>query len=216
LGETLKAANEDFTLSGHMMVDTFYLHLEFTNKKGDWSINLPFLCTKCGICCTLEDFLTAGEINAKPEEHPKIHAKIKALFEALGEMWEENEAKYDKYIMHNPCPFLAEKSCSIYEIRPDGCRLFPKTAFGMQTQDCEPLTRFKRMRAALKKGKTTTETYHFTGKTLSSAKCDEPIKPAKFTQKQYQTCIAKLRHAGITDDELALFNCFNGQNKSCV
>ena len=199
-----------------MMVDTFYLHLEFTNKKGGWSLNLPFLCTKCGNCCQLEDFLSAGEINAKPEEHPEIQATVKALFEALSGMWEANEAKYDKYIMQTPCPFLLDKSCSIYEIRPYGCRLFPKTSFGMQTQDCEPLTRFKRMRAALKKDKTKKETYQFTGKTLGSAKSDEPIMPAKFNEKKYRTCIVKLRQAGMTDDELALFNYFNRKNKSRV
>jgi Fe-S-cluster containining protein len=198
------------------MVDTFYLHFEFMGKKGGWSINLPFLCSKCGVCCTLEDFLTAGEINAKPQERPEVHAKMKALSEELGKMWEADEAKYDEYTMHTPCPFLAEKACSIYEIRPDGCRLFPKTAFGMLTEDCPALNRFKRMRTALKKGKTNKETYHFTGKTMGSAKCDEPIKPAKFTQKQYQTCIIKLREAGMTDDELALFNYFNSQKKTCV
>ena len=198
-----------------MMVDTFYLHLKFTSKKGEWFLNLPFLCTKCGICCTLEDFLTAGEINAKPREHPQVHAKMKALSEELGKMFEADEAKYDKYIMHTPCPFLAEKSCSIYEIRPGGCRLFPQTAFGMQSQDCEPLNRFKKMRTALKKGRTSKEKYYFTAKTRGLTECNVPIKPAKFTEKQYQTFITKLRQAGMTDDELALFNYFNGQNKSC-
>ena len=192
------------------MVETFYLHLEFTNKKGGWSLNLPFLCNKCGICCTLDDFLTAGEINAKPEEYREVHAKVKALFEALGEIFEANEAKYDQFIMQNPCPFLVDKSCSIYEIRPEGCRLFPQTAFGMQTQDCPALTRFKQMRASLKKGRPAKEKYYFTGTS------QEPIKPTKFAEKQYQTCITKLRRAGMTDDELALFNCFNGQNKSQV
>ena len=192
------------------MVDTFYLHLEFTGKNG-WSINLPFMCTKCGNCCKLEDFLAAGKINAKPEEHPEAHAKIKALFEELGKIWEADESKYDDYTMHTPCPFLVKNSCAIYEIRPDGCRLFPKTTFGMRTQDCVPLTRFKKMRVALKKGRTTEESC-YTGKTMGSAKCDEPVKPARFTQKQYQACIAKLRQAGMTDDELTFFNRFNGQN----
>ena len=193
------------------MIDTFYLHLEFKGKDDGWSINLPFLCTKCGNCCTLDDFLTAGEITAKPDEHPEVHAKIKALFEELGKMWEANEAKYDNYTMHTPCPFLINNACSIYEIRPDGCRLFPKTAFGMQTQNCPPLTRFKKQRTALKKGKTTKETYHIT-KPSSATKCDA-LKPTKFTEKQYQACIAKLRHAGITDDELNLFNYFNEKNR---
>jgi Fe-S-cluster containining protein len=152
--------------------------------------------------------LTTGEINAKPEEHREVHAKIKALFEELGKMWEADEAKYDVYIAHTPCPFLINNACSIYEIRSDGCRLFPKTAFGMETEDCEPLTRFKKQRVALKKGRAHKETYHFT----SSTKSDEPIKPAKFTEKKYEVCIAKLRQAGITDDELTLFKYFNEKN----
>jgi len=193
------------------MVETFYLHLEFKGKYGGWSINLPFLCNKCGVCCTLEDFLTAGEVTAKTHEHPEVHAKIKTLFEVLGEMWEANETEYDKYVQRNPCPFLVDKSCSIYKIRPEGCRLFPKTAFGMQTQDCEPLNRFKKMRTALRKGKPVKETDHFTGAS------QENIKLPKFTEKQYQTFISKLRQTGITNAELALFNHFNKQkNKSQI
>jgi Fe-S-cluster containining protein len=155
--------------------------------------------------------LTAGEINAKPHEHPQVHAKMKELSEALGSIWEENEAKYDKYIMNNPCPFLVDKSCSIYEIRPDGCRLFPNTAFGMLTQDCEPLYRFKKMRSVLKKGRRTKEKYYFAGKTVGSTRDKGPVKPASFSNKQYFACVAKLRKAGITEDEYTLFNFFNGK-----
>ena len=193
------------------MIETFYLHLEFTSKRNGWSINLPFLCNKCGICCTLEDFLTAGEINATPSEDPEVHAKVKVLFESLGKLWEQSEAKYDKYVMDNACPFLVNKSCSIYEIRPDGCRLFPKTAFGMLTQDCEALNRFKKMRSALKKGRSAKEDYYFTGKTTRLTQDSEQIKPAKFSEKQFLACIVKLRKLGMTDDELALFNNFNGK-----
>ena len=194
------------------MVETFYLHLDFTDKNDGWSINLPFLCNKCGICCTLEDFLTAGEINANPQEQPEVHAKVKALFEMLGVIWEADEAKYDQYVMENPCPFLVDKSCYIYEIRPDGCRLFPKTAFGMQSVDCEPLSRFKKMRTALRKGRTCREKYYFAGKTQGAC-CSQPIKPVKFNEKQYHACVVKLRQVGMTDDELALFNFFNGKKE---
>jgi Fe-S-cluster containining protein len=199
-----------------MLIDTFYLHIDFTSKKGEWSINLPFLCTKCGNCCRLEDFLSAGEINAKPEEHLEIRSRIRALFDSLGGIFEVDEAKYDQYIMQNSCPFLVDKSCSIYEIRPNGCWLFPKTTFGIQTQDCEPLNRFKKMRTALKKGRPSKENYYFNGKTPGLTECSEPIKPTEFTKKQHQICINKLRQAGITDDELVLFNYFNRQNKSQV
>jgi Fe-S-cluster containining protein len=192
------------------MVDTFYLHLEFADKYGGWSLDLPFLCSKCGVCCTLDDFLTAGEITSKLQDHPEVQAKLKGLFDFLGVIFEEDEAKYDQYITHNSCPFKVEKTCSIYEIRPEGCKQFPNTKFGMQTQDCEALNRFKRQRTALRKGRKTKETYHFTSKDKKI------IKPAKLNEKQYQICITKLCQAGITNEELALFKSFNKQNKSGV
>jgi Fe-S-cluster containining protein len=187
--------------AGCNLVETFYLHLEFKNKRGDWSVNLPFLCSRCGVCCTLDDFLTAGEINATPEEQPEVHAKMKAVSESLGKMWENSESEYDSYIQKNPCPFLLDKSCSIYAIRPDGCRQFPNTLFGMLTVDCEALNRFKKMRTALRKGKTVKETY----RDLK----DGEHAPARLTEKQLQTCVAKLQGAGITGEELALFTSIN-------
>jgi Fe-S-cluster containining protein len=185
------------------MVDTCYLHLEFKAKSGDWSINLPFLCTKCGVCCTLDDFLTAGEIKAKPQKHPEIHAKLKVIYDELGVLLEKGQDKYDDYVIHNPCPFVKDKLCTIYEIRPEGCRMFPNTMFAMLSQDCEALDRFKKQRLALRKGRATEEAYHSTL---------EPIKSSKFTQQQYQKCVAQLRKAGITKDEFALFQSINGQN----
>ncbi len=188
------------------MVETFYSHLEFNTKSGGWSINLPFLCDKCGVCCTLDDFLTAGELKTKPE-NPNAQAKAKTLYEELGKRWEADEAKYDNYITHSPCPFLSGKTCSIYEIRPEGCRQFPNTTFGMLTQDCEALTRFKKQCTALNRGRAAKKTYRST---------KEPIKNTKLTEARYQDCIAKLRKAGITKDELSLLDALNGRIKSSV
>ncbi len=190
------------------MVDTFYVHLEFKNKKGDWSVNLPFLCNQCSVCCTLDYFLTAGEIKAKPQENPEVHAKLRALFESLGLLFEADESKYDEFITHTPCPFLVDKYCSIYEIRPEGCRQFPNTIFGMLTQNCEALNRFKKQQIALKKGRAYKETIHF----ISTK--GQPIEPAMLTEKQYQACIAKLRQAGITNAEVDLFKQINEKDKS--
>jgi Fe-S-cluster containining protein len=183
------------------MAETFYLHLVFKNKRGNWSINLPFLCNRCGVCCTLDDFLTAGEINASPQQQPQVHAKMKAISEALGKIWENSESEYEKYIQRTSCPFLEEKLCSIYQIRPNGCRQFPNTLFGMLTQNCKALNRFKKMRAILRKGKTAKETYY-------SFKDGEHTSTS-FTEKQMQTCVTKLRRAGITDEEFALFTSIN-------
>ena len=63
-------------------------------------------------------------------------------------------------------------------------------------------------RIVLKKGRASKETNQFT-----STK-GETIKPVKLTEKQYQTCIAKLRQAGITNAELDLFRQINEKNKS--
>ncbi len=182
------------------MLDTCYLHIEFKAKSGDWSVNLPFLCTKCGVCCKLDDFLTAGPVKAKYQEHPEIHTKLKLLYDELGELVEQSQEKYDNYLMYTPCPFLKDNLCSIYEVRPEGCRMFPNTAFAMLSEDCEALDRFKKQRSSLKRGRSAREAFNFT---------QEAIKPAKFTQKQYQKCLSQLQKAGITDEEQALFKEIN-------
>jgi Fe-S-cluster containining protein len=189
------------------MIDTFYMHLDFTNKSGRWSINLPFLCAKCGVCCKLEDFLTAGPTKA----NLKVDAKVNALFKALGERWKANEAEYDQYVTQTPCIFLVDNECSIYEVRSEGCRAYPNTAFGMLTKDCPALNRFKKQRDALKRGRASQETCY----SLSSTSTKEAVKHASLSEKQYAACIAKLRQAGATDDEIALFNTFNGKPSGC-
>ena len=202
LGESLKPADIDAVLS-MQMAETFYVHLEFKAKTGGWSINLPFLCSKCGVCCTLDDFLTAGELKTQPK-NPQAHAKAKALYQELGKRWETDKTEYDHYITHTPCPFLCGTICSIYENRPQGCRQYPNTPFGMQTPDCEALSRFKKQYAALKRGRTAEKTYHFTV---------QPAKHVQFTEKQHQNCVAKLQKAGITNDELALFRVINKKDQ---
>ena len=183
------------------MIDTCYLHLEFEAKSGDWSINLPFLCTKCGVCCKLEDFLTAGEVKALPN-HPEIQTKLQSLYDELGVLLDQGEDKYDDYIMHTPCPFVKDKLCTIYEIRPEGCRKFPNTPFAMLSEDCEALDRFKRQHRALMKNRNAKETFYSTL---------EPILPAKLTEAQYKKCVTQLKKAGITKDELTLFQSLNKQ-----
>lgn len=194
------------------MVEIFYVHLEFRNKNTEWSINLPFLCTKCGVCCTLDDFLMGGEIKATPEECPDIHKKLKVLYDTLAELIEKGVEIYDKYTTSTPCPFLNNKLCSIYPIRPEGCRQFPNTAFGMQSRDCEALDRFKKQCIALKRGRNTTITFHFTDPKFDPSTASKTVKPAVYTDKQYQICIVKLHNAGITVDELVLFNSLNGKS----
>ena len=187
------------------MIDTVYLHLEFQSKNCKWSLNLPFLCNQCGICCKIDDFLTAGPAKFNPLENPSLHNRLKEIYNEMGRKWEVDEIKYDQYITSAPCPFLKNKKCSIYEYRPDGCRQFPNTPFGMLSQDCPALDRFKKQASALCKGRKTKKTYHFT---------TEQIKQTKISQEQYQNSLSKLNRTGITEDEKALFERLNNPKKN--
>jgi Fe-S-cluster containining protein len=183
------------------MLETFYVHLEFSAQTGAWSINLPFLCTQCGVCCILDDFLTAGPLTADLKEHPEIQTRLQTLQNHLATLIEASQEQYDNYVLHTPCPFLEGKACSIYAIRPQGCRNFPHTLFGMQTEYCPALTRFKRQRVALRRGRKVKETPHFT--------VTKPLQPCKLSEGQRQRCLSKLRAAGATAAELALFEKLN-------
>jgi Fe-S-cluster containining protein len=184
------------------MLETYYIHLEFQAKAGNWSVNLPFLCDRCGVCCTLEDFLTAGKIHGSPDHDGAVFAKFVALKEELGVLFEQDEDEYEDYIARTKCPFQTDNICSIYSLRPDGCRQFPNTPFGMLSEDCQALTRFKKQRIAVRRGRVAKETGHFTV---------DSLVPAKFSEKQYKTCLEKLCQAGITEQELQLFNQLNKQ-----
>jgi Fe-S-cluster containining protein len=188
-----------FNIDSVHMIDTCYLHLEFKAKSGDWSINLPFLCTKCGVCCKLNDFLAAGEVKSLSDQ-PKIQAKLRILYEELALLLDQGEDKYDQYVMHTACPFLKQKLCTIYEIRPEGCRQFPNTPFAMLSEDCEALDRFKKQRQSLKKGRKAQESFHSTL---------EPIVKAKATVAQYQKCVMQIEKAGISKQEMDLFRSLN-------
>ena len=183
------------------MLETYYIHLEFQAKAGSWSVNLPFLCDMCGVCCMLEDFLTAGKIHDSPDIDSKVYVKFNALKEALGVLFERDEAEYDRYVASVRCPFQVGSVCSIYSVRPDGCRQFPNTVFGMLSEDCRALDRFKKQRLALKRGRVSKETGHFTVDSLVSA---------SFSEKQYLVCLEKLCRVGITEQELAFFKMLNG------
>lgn len=184
------------------MIDTVYLHLEFKAKNGDWSVNLPFVCDQCGVCCRLEDFLNAGPAKVDSTKNPPLAMKLKEIYEDTGRRWEADEDEYDHYIASTPCPFVKNKKCTIYPYRPDGCRQFPNTPFGMLSEDCGALDRFKKQALALCRGRRAKKTAYFTA---------EPIKKVKHSEKQQRDCQVKLRKAGITEDEMALFESLNNQ-----
>ncbi len=184
--------------------DTFYYHYRIGFPES-WSVNLPFLCVRCGNCCTLAAFNSAGfDLIGNPTEQQvqDVNQQIKTYIEA-------NRQKIDcsKDLTDIKCPFLLQdNSCEIYPYRPVGCQLYPKTDCGMSTEEglCESLDRFKNLRKAITKGyggNYIADSY-FLGK--------DGIKSVKMTKTQYERCVAKLRRAGMTQNELLLFQHLNG------
>lgn len=99
-----------------------------------------FGCQRCGKCC--------AEIGL-PYDPESIHEIARFLRLSLDEILEkyygtitdDRKGWMSEDHKRTPCPFLEEdgdrKSCSIYEVRPLGCRLYPfETDFGRQGVDC--------------------------------------------------------------------------------
>lgn len=99
-----------------------------------------FKCQQCGRCCT--------EIGL-PYDHKNIfeiaeHLSLtieQVINEYYGQVVDNGKAWESDDCKRTPCPFLRingdMKFCSIYEVRPPGCRLYPfDTDFGRNGVDC--------------------------------------------------------------------------------
>ena len=185
-------------------LDTFYEHYNFLYPK-PWSVNLPFLCVKCGNCCSLDSFFSTGGIFSvypSDKQISEIKLKTKPYFEKTHRIVDNNKRK--EYQMKTKCPFLQSNNyCEIYSVRPSGCQFFPKTDFGMNTEKgfCESLDRFKRFREVLLKEQ------EFIGYDFFTF--SDGIQPVKMTNYQYEKCVTTLIKAGMTTEELKLFKKVN-------
>ena len=154
-------------------------------------------------------FLDCRRNHRQTQEHLEVHAKVKALFEALGKMWEADEAKYDQYIQHNSMP-VSGRQVLLY-LRNSTRRLptLPQNHIWHANPRLRTPQQIQKATQRPKKRQNRQRNLP-----LYRNANQEPLKPSKFTEKQCQTCLTKLRQAGITDDELALFKQINGENKS--
>jgi Fe-S-cluster containining protein len=96
-----------------------------------------FKCTKCGECC--RPIVKVTEKDIKRIEQTKIKREEFLAFDPL----EENPNKKDTLKQNNNvCMFLKRKGeeyfCSIYEHRPDFCRMYPFYKENMKLKDCRP------------------------------------------------------------------------------
>jgi Fe-S-cluster containining protein len=179
--------------------NTLYHHFEISFPKS-WAVNLPFLCVKCGNCCTVHAFDTAGYIlagNPSKEQEKAVNQKLKVFVD---------KHKNNPRFWELKCPFLLkDNTCEIYPYRPKGCSLFPRTDTGMSTQEglCESLDRFKRLRKELVRG--SRDAY----RSYSFFTEENGIKPVRMTKRRFEACIRRLVRAGMTTDELSLFKSLN-------
>jgi Fe-S-cluster containining protein len=81
-----------------------------------------FKCEKCARCCICEYDITITEKEArkisKEKNVPVSNIVDKRLKE--GRLY-----FFLKHQKHEPCMFLVNKECSIYNIRPDSCKTYP-------------------------------------------------------------------------------------------
>ncbi|MDR1974403.1 MAG: YkgJ family cysteine cluster protein [Bacteroidales bacterium] len=79
-------------------------------------------CTQCGNCC----------IELNPEVHSddiERYAKLDGISteEYKNQFCEKDEFEDNICFKNRPCRYLKGKECSIYEIRPQNCRMYPYT-----------------------------------------------------------------------------------------
>ena len=100
-----------------------------------------FVCKRCGKCCGVVPF-TAKEYDRirkiaqkkhigfiKQEENGKVFYLAKCLAKKVTDIYNDALAGKEISLDNLTCPFLefdeaGKASCTIYELRPDVCRLF--------------------------------------------------------------------------------------------
>lgn len=162
---------------------------------GYFTLNIPFVCNNCGRCCSQIGF-PIGEallrkigdyLNLKPEE-------IEQNYLRTGD--EEQGG-----CVLAPCPFLRYNMCSIYPVRPEGCKFFPLALdFKDYGIGCEGLKRLRELEQNI-----TEECSEI----ISRSKAVKMDKAHQIAVKAPETIINKLLEQNISQTEKELFFILN-------
>lgn len=88
-----------------------------------------YKCTQCGECCkTCDAQLTDDDI-------VRICKHLKIGFDGFYDRY-MNKSHLNNYLI-SPCPFLKDNKCSIYDVRPDVCKIYPFADNTLTTEPCK-------------------------------------------------------------------------------
>jgi Fe-S-cluster containining protein len=113
-------------------------------------------CNGCGKCCLNSGYmgsLTASKEDVrrwKKEERYDILKYVTEIFPGLYDLWVKDGEESSR------CPFVRKRPnqqtyrCTIYETRPEVCRLYPQSAHQMTEIDCEIIPAILKVSDSLK------------------------------------------------------------------
>jgi Fe-S-cluster containining protein len=98
-----------------------YASYTIYDLKNPYTVNIPFICERCGYCC---------------REWPRLSIIPSEITEFLGYDITDEARKQcvEDYLLNEygrikqPCGFFRDGGCIIYPVRPDVCRGFPITS----------------------------------------------------------------------------------------
>lgn len=118
IAESDEEENWDFRsyLKFHDMSDD---ELDDLVQQLNESVEEAIDCTKCGNCCRhIAPVLVEDDIK-------KISAHLNISEEEFARTYLRTNDDNETVIKKLPCPFLDQKKCSIYEVRPKTCKSYP-------------------------------------------------------------------------------------------
>lgn len=87
------------------------------------NIKFKFECKNCGSCCSAKDQIRV-EVSPFDVYNISKHLKIKPQKFLEKYCYDKTTKNVPFFILQFPCKFFKDK-CTIYEVRPMGCRTFP-------------------------------------------------------------------------------------------
>jgi Fe-S-cluster containining protein len=119
-----------------------------------YDVHIPFACQRCARCCQqLGIDLSAIDKQQVSDYLGLDWTQIEALY--LRKRGQGSSPNPHKWIRRSsPCPFVSSQgSCTIYPVRPNGCRSYPVyTLLGPEAVDCPGMEFMQRVVSILGRG----------------------------------------------------------------